>query len=207
LSNQFPFPALTQQAPERLVCPDCERELPSDGLIYVLDAKGQQRRLCRSCRKTFLAEQGQLDEEAKQAEHMRDLIRRVGKTTAPTISELATALIAKWDGVENLATFIYDFTKKMAKDAGRFTAGQLLRAVEMQVKIIAMATQHQAALTDIQALSDQELAHELNAQLAVALPTMPSEALLRAVEQLPREALQKLIDHKDQQEVEDGDVA
>jgi hypothetical protein len=169
LSNLDYFPVETRVGPE------CKRRLPRPDFILSLDeGDGTRRSLCQKCHAEQPPKVAARKETADKAEQFRNLVRAVGKVTAPTISDLNTELIGQFGNLKEFAKFFYEQIKIAATVHNGPGSARVLSACTSVAKIVAMSTQYQASLPEVSLLSDDDLAMEWQRGLVNVLHQLPA---------------------------------
>ncbi len=172
-----------------LVCPQCEQEHPQTDCIVSRDEQGNTRTLCLPCHQKQPAKLAAQQEEARKADEMRDMLRCVGKASAPTISELCGALIDKFDngqpgnGLPGFVTFYHKQLEAAAGSANGKGSARVLAGCAGIAKIVSLSTDHQASLPGVSQMTDKDLAREWELGLMDVLRGLSPAELTRLQKQ------------------------
>ncbi len=167
----YPVPAIR---PGLKVCPSCERNLP--GTDFVLDINpetGKGRSLCFTCSEQAPEKLEKARNDTEKAKQFRNLIRSIGKVTAPTISDLCRDLVSEFGSIKDFASFYHTEIKAAAER--RPGTKTVLDACAAVARIIGGSTAYQSTLPEVAILSDEDLAREMQRGCMELIRSLPAE--------------------------------
>lgn len=183
--KKWPFeaaPRSFQRAHTHLVCPACQAEVLERNCVYSRTSDGDTQVLCWECDAKRPAKEKAEREKAAKVEQFKDLVRAVGRVTAPTVTDLCVNLAEKFGGVKGFADFYHQQTMAAASTASGAGSGRVLNACAAIAKIIAMSTAYQATMPEVSQLTDDDLADEWERGMTDVLKTLPPQEVQRLLE-------------------------
>ncbi len=168
-----------------VVCPDCGKTVYEEDCIISRGGDGKTRSYCVDCHHKQPEKVRQQRKAAKSAEQFRKVIRAIGQSSAPTISDLCLALTTEFGGVSGFARFFYtQLSNEAQKTPG---SAKVLSACSNIAKIIAASTVYQASRPDVAGLADRQLCEEWERGIKEVIAKIPKQELLELAEDVEDE--------------------
>lgn len=164
-----PFPS--DNLPDTRLCHECQRVLPLERFVRIVDGNAQVLLRCDECEREIPkreeAERLKREINKNRAEALSDMLKRldVKSYDAPITQEVWARLVVAMGGIDGVVGFIRERISNAESESQR------IKACELLIKLGNASTQFDQMRKPLDKVSDEEL----NAELVNLLRGLPSD--------------------------------
>ena len=167
-----PFEAPQVALQVRRACPECQQVFPEGVFLKQEGERIVSTSFCPACTAEKPEKERARREAQQKLEQWRKQVKQLDRVNAANISELNAALIDKFGGLAEFASFYYGQISAAATKDGGAGSSRVLLACGAVAKIIHQSTEHQANVPSVPAMTDEQLAEEFQRGLLTMINAM-----------------------------------